>query len=74
MMGWEKDAYVLASFAAWAVVLLVLFVRRDVLFPFLNLAQRAGMTPGTPEYFATDLAGMLAVWFVLRDVFYPPTL
>ncbi len=63
----------MASAAAWVATLLLVFIAADALLPFLNLAQRSGMTPGTPEYLGTEVGSMLGFWFALRGLIYRPT-
>jgi hypothetical protein len=73
MMGWEKDAHVMASFAAWMAITLLIGIAGNALLPLFNLAQRSGMTPGTAEYFGTDAGIMLGIWLALRGLVYRPT-
>ncbi len=73
MMGWKRNAHTLASAIAWLVTMLFVTFTADALLPFLDLARRSGLRPGTAQYFGTEIGSMLGFWFALRAILYRPT-
>jgi hypothetical protein len=74
MMGWTREAHILASIIVAPVTfLLVAFTvafTAKWLIPFLDVAQRSGMLPGTALYIGTDIVSVLAFFFAVRMIIY----
>jgi hypothetical protein len=65
MMGWEMRAHHIAASVAWLATMAFAAFTAKGLWPFLEIANRMGLKPGTLEYNVISISALVAVFYVV---------